>query len=78
MDKVERLDLIIIGGASGVDYLVERWATNQAIPMAIFLGINQDKVSNLADLRLHDPRRKNVRERNSLNRISDQIQNGPP
>ena len=29
-------DLIIIGGASGVDYLVERWATNQAIPMAIF------------------------------------------
>jgi len=29
-------DLIIIGGASGVDYLVERWANNQAIPMAIF------------------------------------------
>ena len=29
-------DLIIIGGASGVDYLVERWATNLAIPMAVF------------------------------------------
>ncbi|MCH2647203.1 MAG: DUF2493 domain-containing protein, partial [Candidatus Poseidoniaceae archaeon] len=25
-------DLIIIGGASGVDYLVERWANNHAIP----------------------------------------------
>ena len=29
-------DLIIIGGASGVDYLSERWANNHAIPMAIF------------------------------------------
>jgi hypothetical protein len=29
-------DLIIIGGASGIDYLVERWADNHAIPMAIF------------------------------------------
>lgn len=29
-------DLIIIGGASGVDFLVERWANNHAIPMAIF------------------------------------------
>jgi hypothetical protein len=29
-------DLIIIGGASGVDYLAERWANNHAIPMAIF------------------------------------------
>jgi len=29
-------DLIIIGGASGVDYLAERWANNHAIPMAVF------------------------------------------
>ena len=29
-------DLIIIGGASGVDYLAERWADNNAIPMAVF------------------------------------------
>tara|TARA_B100000424_G_scaffold270204_2_gene268945 strand:- start:14551 stop:15015 length:465 start_codon:yes stop_codon:yes gene_type:complete len=29
-------DLIILGGASGVDYLAERWAGNYAIPLAIF------------------------------------------
>jgi len=29
-------DLIIIGGASGVDYLAERWCDNHAIPMAIY------------------------------------------
>ena len=29
-------DLIIVGGASGVDYLAERWAVNNSIPIAIF------------------------------------------
>ena len=29
-------DMIIIGGASGVDYLAERWATNSSIPIAVF------------------------------------------
>jgi hypothetical protein len=29
-------DLIIIGGASGVDYLAERWADNNNIPIAVF------------------------------------------
>ena len=29
-------DLIIIGGASGVDYLAERWSDNHNIPCAIF------------------------------------------
>ena len=29
-------DMIIVGGASGVDYLAERWATNSSIPIAVF------------------------------------------
>ena len=29
-------DLIIVGGASGVDYMAERWAVNNSIPIAIF------------------------------------------
>jgi hypothetical protein len=29
-------DLIIVGGASGIDYMAERWATNNSIPIAIF------------------------------------------
>lgn len=29
-------DLVIVGGASGVDYLAERWATNHSIPIAVF------------------------------------------
>ena len=29
-------DLIICGGASGVDYLAERWADNNAIEIAVF------------------------------------------
>ena len=42
-------DLIIIGGASGVDYLVERWATNQAIPMAIFTEAWNEPRKGLTD-----------------------------
>ena len=29
-------DLIITGGASGVDYLAERWADNHSVPFAVF------------------------------------------
>ena len=29
-------DLIILGGASGVDYLAERWANNNNIQLAVF------------------------------------------
>lgn len=29
-------DLIIVGGASGVDYMAERWAVNNSIAIAIF------------------------------------------
>ena len=29
-------DLVIVGGASGVDYLAERWADNHAIPFVVF------------------------------------------
>ena len=29
-------DMIIIGGASGVDYLAERWSDNQNIPLAVY------------------------------------------
>ena len=29
-------DLIIVGGASGVDYMAERWADNNSVPIAVF------------------------------------------
>ena len=29
-------DMVILGGASGVDYLAERWADNHNIPLAVF------------------------------------------
>ena len=29
-------DLVIVGGASGVDYLAERWAGNNAVPFVVF------------------------------------------
>lgn len=29
-------DVVIVGGASGVDYLAERWANNHAIPFIVF------------------------------------------
>jgi hypothetical protein len=29
-------DLVITGGASGVDYLAERWADNNNVPFAVF------------------------------------------
>jgi len=35
-DKNGYPDMIIVGGASGVDYMAERWADNNSIPIAIF------------------------------------------
>lgn len=35
-------DLVIVGGASGVDYLAERWAENQNIPIAVFTEVWQN------------------------------------
>ena len=32
----EQINLIICGGASGTDYLAERWADNNAVPTLIF------------------------------------------
>ena len=29
-------DMIIVGGASGVDYMAERWAANNSVPIAVF------------------------------------------
>ena len=36
IDENEEPDMIILGGASGVDYLAERWADNYNIPIAVF------------------------------------------
>jgi len=38
----EEPDLIILGGASGIDYLAERWADNNHIPIAVFTEAWED------------------------------------
>jgi|TARA_B100002019_G_scaffold293506_1_gene321708 hypothetical protein len=42
-------DLVIVGGASGVDYLAERWATNSSIPIAVFSEEWEDPRRGLQD-----------------------------
>ena len=42
-------DLIIVGGASGVDYMAERWADNNLIPIAIFSEEWSDPLRSLID-----------------------------
>jgi len=42
-------DLIIVGGASGVDYMAERWADNNLIPIAIFTEEWDDPLRSLVD-----------------------------
>jgi hypothetical protein len=42
-------DLIIVGGASGVDYMAERWADNNSIPIAIFTEEWSDSKRSLKD-----------------------------
>ncbi|MDP6906506.1 MAG: SLOG family protein [Candidatus Thalassarchaeaceae archaeon] len=36
VEKNGKIDLIICGGASGADYLAERWANNNAVSSLIF------------------------------------------
>jgi hypothetical protein len=42
-------DLIIVGGASGVDYMAERWADNNLIPIAVFSEEWDDPLRSLVD-----------------------------
>ena len=42
-------DLIIVGGASGVDYMAERWADNNSVPIAVFSEEWDDPSSGLVD-----------------------------
>ena len=42
-------DLIIVGGASGVDYMAERWADNNSVKIAVFSEEWDDPVKSLHD-----------------------------
>ena len=42
-------DMIIVGGASGVDYMAERWADNNSIPIAVFTEEWGDSTRSLVD-----------------------------
>ncbi len=42
-------DLIIVGGASGVDYMAERWADNNSVPIAVFSEEWDDPSRSLVD-----------------------------
>ena len=42
-------DLVIVGGASGVDYMAERWADSNIIPIAVFAEEWGDYSKSLKD-----------------------------
>ncbi|HJL54647.1 MAG: hypothetical protein QGF28_02770 [Candidatus Thalassarchaeaceae archaeon] len=42
-------DLVIVGGASGVDYMAERWADANIIPIAVFSEEWDDPARSLVD-----------------------------
>ncbi len=42
-------DLIIVGGASGVDYMAERWSDNNSVPIAVFSEEWGDPKTGLLD-----------------------------
>ncbi len=42
-------DLIVVGGASGVDYMAARWADNNSVPIAIFSEEWDDPKRGLQD-----------------------------
>jgi len=42
-------DLIVVGGASGVDYMAERWADNNSVKIAVFSEEWSDPVNSLHD-----------------------------
>ena len=49
-------DMIIVGGASGVDYMAERWADNNSVPIAVFTEEWSDPTRGLVDSgRTDDP-----------------------
>lgn len=49
IDKYGYPDLIIVGGASGVDYMAERWADANIIPIAVFTEEWGDSRRSLVD-----------------------------
>jgi len=42
-------DMIIVGGASGVDYMAERWADNNSVAIAVFTEEWNDPARSLVD-----------------------------
>ena len=42
-------DLIVVGGASGVDYMAERWADNNSVAIAVFTEEWDDPKRSLRD-----------------------------
>ena len=42
-------DMIIVGGARGVDYMAERWADNNSVPIAVFTEEWSDPNRSLVD-----------------------------
>ena len=42
-------DLVIVGGASGVDYMAERWSDNNLVPIAVFSEEWDDPQRSLID-----------------------------
>ena len=49
IDKKGYPDMIIVGGASGVDYMAERWADNNSVPIAVFTEEWSDPARSLVD-----------------------------
>lgn len=49
VEKYGYPDLIIVGGASGVDYMAERWADANIIPIAVFSEEWEDERRSLVD-----------------------------
>lgn len=49
IEKYGYPDLIIVGGASGVDYMAERWSDNNSIPIAVFSEEWGDPQTGLLD-----------------------------
>jgi hypothetical protein len=49
VEKYGYPDLIIVGGASGVDYMAERWADSNIIPISVFSEEWRDTRRSLID-----------------------------
>ena len=55
VEKYGYPDLIIVGGASGVDYMAERWADANIIPIAVFSEEWRDKRRSLMNWKRRAP-----------------------